>query len=100
VNAILWVLQRAAGLVLVLLVGAHLGAQVALFPVPLRRHVLLAVDGLLLAAVLYHGLAGMRTIGHDYLRSRGARRAADAAPWAAGAGLTAYGFWALAAYWR
>jgi succinate dehydrogenase hydrophobic anchor subunit len=99
-SAILWTLQRASGLLLVLLVALHLGAQAALFPVPLRRHTLLGIDAVLLGAVLYHGVAGVRTIAHDYLRSAAARRAADVGLWCAGAALAAYGVWRLAAYWQ
>jgi succinate dehydrogenase hydrophobic anchor subunit len=100
VSAILWLLQRASGLVLVLLAGIHLGVQHALFPVPLRREVLLGVDWLLLGIVLYHGFNGIRTIAHDYLKAPGTRRATDWMLWVAGLALLLYGSWGLAAFGR
>ncbi len=99
-SAILWVLQRASGLLLVGLAGIHLGVQHALFLVPFRRSVLLGVDWLLLGVVLYHGLNGVRTIAHDYLSSRGAQQAVDWALWIAGLALFVYGSWGLAAFAR
>lgn len=99
-SAILWLFQRASGLVLVLLAGIHLGAQHALFPVSLRRGVLLGVDWLLLGIVLYHGFDGVRTIAHDYLRGPGARRTADWVLWTAALVLFLYGSWGLAAFAR
>ncbi len=99
-SAILWLLQRASGLVLVLLAGIHLAVQHALFPVPFRRDVLLGVDWLLLAVVLYHGFNGIRTIAHDYLSGPRAQRITDYVLWATGLAVFAYGSWGLAAFVR
>ena len=99
-SAILWALQRASGLLLVVLAGIHLGVQHALFPVPFRRSVLLGVDWLLLGVVLYHGLNGVRTVAHDYLSGPGAQQAVDWALWIAGLALLVYGSWGLAAFVR
>ncbi len=99
-SAALWLLQRASGLVLVLLAGIHVGLQHALFPVPLRREVLLGVDWLLLGIVLYHGFNGIRTIAHDYLTGPWAQRATDWMLWVAGLALFLYGSWGLAAFAR
>lgn len=99
-SAALWLLQRASGLVLVLLAGIHVGLQHALFPVPLRREALLGVDWLLLGIVLYHGFNGIRTIAHDYLTGPSAQRAADWMLWVAGLALFLYGSWGLAAFAR
>jgi len=100
VSAILWLLQRASGLVLVLFAGIHLGVQHGLFPVPLRREVLLGVDWLLLGVVLYHGFNGIRTIAHDYLSGPWAQRITDYVLWVAGLAVFLYGSWGLAAFAR
>jgi succinate dehydrogenase hydrophobic anchor subunit len=71
-----------------------------LFPVPLRREVLLGVDWLLLGVVLYHGFNGIRTIAHDYLSAPGAQRIADYVLWVAGVAVFLYGSWGLAAFVR
>lgn len=99
-SAILWLLQRASGLVLVLLVAIHLGVQHTLFAVPLRRAVLIAVDWMLLAAALYHGLNGLRTVAYDYLHRAGAQRAVNWTLWLTGLALFLYGSWGLWAFIR
>jgi succinate dehydrogenase hydrophobic anchor subunit len=99
-SAMLWVLQRASGLLLVFLVGIHLGVHYALFPVSFRRGVLLGVDWLLLGIVLYHGCNGLRTIAHDHLSGPRAQRAADWALVGTGLALFLYGSWGLAAFAR
>lgn len=99
-SAALWMLQRASGLLLIVLVGVHLGVQHNLFHVPLRRTVLIGVDWLLLAVVLYHGLNGLRTIAYDYIHRRPAQRAVDLGLWIAGAALFIYGTWGLLVFIR
>lgn len=93
--AILWLLQRASGLALVPLAGLHVGVQHALLPVGIRRPVLIAVDWLLLAIVLYHGLNGVRTVAYDYVARPRAQRVVDWTLWAVGLALFAYGSWGL-----
>jgi succinate dehydrogenase hydrophobic anchor subunit len=99
-SAALWLLQRASGLALVVLAGLHVIVQHALLPVVIRRPVQLAVDWLLLALVLYHGLNGVRTVACDYVMAPARQRAITAALWAAGLALFAYGGWGLAALAR
>lgn len=94
-SAIHWLLQRASGLALVILAGVHVIVQHALLPVVVRRPAQLAVDWLLLALVLYHGLNGVRTVAYDYVATPAAQRAIAAALWAAGLALFAYGGWGL-----
>jgi len=97
VSALLWLLQRASGLLLVVLAGAHVTVQLGLAAVPLRRAVLLGVDWLLLAGVLYHGLNGVRTVVFDYVSRPAAQRAADWLLWLTGLALFLYGAWGLSA---
>jgi succinate dehydrogenase cytochrome b556 subunit len=53
-------------------------------------------DVLLLLAVVYHGLNGLRMVVLDYwLGSAGSRRAFDAVLWIVGIAASAYGVWAL-----
>lgn len=99
-SAALWLLQRASGLLLVLLVGIHLGVQHSLFRVPLGRNVLIGIDWLLLAVVLYHGLNGLRTVAYDYLHRPPLQRMVDWALWIAGLALFSYGSWGLLAFIR
>lgn len=99
-SAALWILQRASGLLLILLVGIHLGVQHSLFHVPLRRTVLIGVDWLLLAVVLYHGLNGLRTVAYDYVHRRPAQCTVDLALWIAGLALLVYGSWGLLVFIR
>ncbi|MGQ0548153.1 MAG: hypothetical protein ACT4PY_00570 [Armatimonadota bacterium] len=99
-SAALWLLQRASGLLLVLLVGIHVGVQHGLFRVPLRRTMLIGVDWLLLAVVLYHGLNGVRTVAYDYIHRRPAQRMVDWALWIAGLVLFFYGSWGLLGFIR
>jgi succinate dehydrogenase hydrophobic anchor subunit len=100
VTAVLWVLQRASGLFLVLLAGLHVGVQHGLFSLSFRRPVLLGIDWLLLAIVLYHGLNGVRTIAYDYLSGRSAQQAVDRLLWVLGLALFAYGSWGLVLFLR
>lgn len=99
-SAALWLLQRASGLLLVVLAGIHLGVQHSLFHVPLRRTVLIGVDWVLLAVVLYHGLNGLRTVAYDYVHRPAMQRMMDAALWIAGVALLSYGSWGLLAFIR
>ena len=94
-SAILWVLQRASGLVLVAVAGLHVVVQAALLPVAIRRPTLLAIDWVLLALVLYHGLNGVRTVALDYASGPTAQRTISTALWIIGVGLFAYGGWGL-----
>lgn len=98
--AALWMLQRASGLLLIALVGLHVGVQHNLFQLPLRRTVLIGVDWLLLAVALYHGLNGLRTVAYDYIHRRPAQRAVDLALWVSGLALFVYGSWGLLAFIR
>jgi succinate dehydrogenase hydrophobic anchor subunit len=93
--AILWLLQRASGLALVPLAGLHVAVQHGLLPFAFRRPVLITVDWLLLAIVLYHGLNGVRTVAYDYVARPRAQRAVGRALWVAGIALFAYGGWGL-----
>jgi succinate dehydrogenase hydrophobic anchor subunit len=95
-NAFLWMLQRASGLLLVALVGVHMGVQYGAVPSPFRRPVLLGIDWVLLALVLFHGINGLRTIAYDHIVQRRTQRAVGAALWLAGLALFAYGGWGLA----
>jgi succinate dehydrogenase hydrophobic anchor subunit len=95
VSAILWILQRASGLVLVAVAGLHVIVQAALLPVAIRRPTLLAVDWVLLALVLYHGLNGVRNVALDYVHRQEMQRALSAVLWVIGLGLFAYGGWGL-----
>ena len=53
-------------------------------------------DVLLLLAVVFHGLNGLRMVVLDYgLRSAGSRRAFDTVLWLVGIAVTIYGIWAL-----
>ncbi len=94
-SAFLWLLQRASGLLLVGLVGIHVGVQHALFPSPFRRAVLLGTDWMLLGTVLYHGLNGLRTIVYDYVGDPPAQRLVSGVLWVVGLALLAYGSWGL-----
>jgi succinate dehydrogenase hydrophobic anchor subunit len=56
-------------------------------------------DIVLLVAVVYHGLDGLRMVVLDWgLSSVGGRRVFDAALWLAGIAATVYGVWALWAW--
>ena len=53
-------------------------------------------DVLLLLAVVFHGLNGLRMVVLDYgLRSAGSRRAFDGLLWIVGIAASVYGIWAL-----
>jgi succinate dehydrogenase hydrophobic anchor subunit len=53
-------------------------------------------DVVLLLAVVFHGLNGLRMVVLDWgLSSAGARRAFDGLLWLVGLGLAAYGIWAI-----
>lgn len=99
-SALLWILQRASGLLLVALAGVHLSVQHGLFPVPFRPQVVLAIDWCLLAVVLYHGLNGLRTVAYDYIGRPGAQRAVNWVLWTSGLALFLYGSWGLTAFVR
>lgn len=94
-RALLWVLQRASGLLLVVVAGSHIAVQQGFLPFAIPRPTLIAIDGALLALVLYHGLNGLRTVVFDYITQRGSQRVIDWALWAAGLALFAYGGWGL-----
>jgi succinate dehydrogenase hydrophobic anchor subunit len=96
VSAVLWLLQRVSGLLLVGLAGLHVGVQYGLFPSPFRRPVLIGVDWLLLGLVLYHGFNGLRTIALDYIGGREGQRLVNRLLWILGLALFAYGGWGLA----
>lgn len=95
-SAFLWMFQRASGLVLIALVGVHVGIQYGFVTTSFRRPVLLAIDWIMLALAVYHGVNGLRTIAYDYLGHSPAQRAVSAALWVAGLVLFAYGSWGLA----
>lgn len=94
-SALLWLLQRASGLVLVILAGLHVGVQYGLLPFSIRRPALIVVDWFLLTFLLYHGLNGVRTVAYDYVTRPQAQRLVDWVLWAAGLTLFAYGSWGL-----
>jgi succinate dehydrogenase hydrophobic anchor subunit len=91
----LWILQRASGLALVVVAGLHVVVQAALLPVAIGRPTLLVLDWVLLALVLYHGLNGVRTVALDYVPRPAAQRIVTVLLWAIGVGLFAYGGWGL-----
>jgi succinate dehydrogenase hydrophobic anchor subunit len=95
VSAILWVLQRASGLVLVVVAGLHVVVQAALLPMPMPRPTLLAIDWVLLALVLYHGLNGVRTVALDYITVPAAQRMLAPLLWGFGLALFVIGGWGL-----
>ena len=99
-NAFLWLLQRVSGLMLIAFVGLHVGVQYGFWGSPFRRPVLIGIDWVMLALVLYHGVNGLRTIAYDYLRSPVAQRLVTGALWVAGLALFAYGSWGLSAMSR
>lgn len=94
-NAFLWLLQRASGLVLIAFVGLHVGVQYGFWGSPFRRPVLIGIDWVMLALVLYHGVNGLRTIAYDYLSDPPTQRVVSGVLWVAGLVLLAYGSWGL-----
>ena len=56
---------------------------------------MLVNDLLLLLAVVYHALNGLRMVVLDWGFSRGARRVFDVVLWLVGVGAVAFGTWAL-----
>jgi succinate dehydrogenase hydrophobic anchor subunit len=100
VNAFLWVLQRVSGLILIGLVGVHVGVQYGFLGSPFRRPVLIGIDWVMLALVVYHGVNGLRTIACDYISHPPAQRLVGNVLWIAGLALFAYGSWGLSAMGR
>lgn len=99
-GALLWLLQRVSGLMLIALVGLHVGIQYGFWGSPFRRPALIAIDWLMLLLVVYHGVNGLRTIAFDYIGNQGAQWLVNGALWAAGLVLLAYGSWGLAVMTR
>ena len=99
-NAFLWVLQRISGLILIGLVGLHVGVQYGFWESPFRRPVLIGIDWAMLALVLYHGVNGLRTIAYDYVSHPPAQRLVSGILWIAGFALFVYGSWGLSAMGR
>ena len=94
-NAFLWLLQRISGLILIGLVGVHVGVQYGFLGSPFRRPVLIGIDWVMLALVLYHGVTGLRTIAYDYVSHPPAQRLVSRILWIAGLALFVYGSWGL-----
>jgi len=89
--ALHWWLQRVSGLLLVIFAGVHVAMQYALLPITLTGVPRAAVNGGLLALVVYHGVVGLNTIVDDYVRPIRLRRAVRRLLWVGAATLLFYG---------
>jgi succinate dehydrogenase / fumarate reductase, membrane anchor subunit len=99
-----WLLQRITAVLLVLLLGVHLVVNHLMnvgeltFESIGRRLAggfLTAVDILLLAAALFHGLNGLRMVLLDYGFGGESRRILDAVLWVVGVACLVFGLWGL-----
>ncbi|NLE23290.1 MAG: succinate dehydrogenase, hydrophobic membrane anchor protein [Actinobacteria bacterium] len=100
-----WLGQRVTAVVIIVTIMVHL-VLTHFFAIGelsfeniadrLASTAVLVNDVLLLVAVVYHALNGVRMVAYDYaFRGQGARRGFDAFLWVAGLLAVVYGIWAL-----
>jgi succinate dehydrogenase hydrophobic membrane anchor protein len=99
-----WLGQRVTAVVVMVTVGVHL-VLTHLFAIGelsfeniadrLANSAVLVNDVLLLFAVLFHALNGVRMVVLDYAHLGKGRRAFDALLWVIGVAVGIYGIWAL-----
>jgi succinate dehydrogenase / fumarate reductase membrane anchor subunit len=103
-----WLMQRITAALLAVVLGVHLyvlhfsGEHAALtvagVSIRLKSLAYLLVDYSLLAAALYHGLYGLRSVLLDYISGGRTERALTVAVWVVGLGAFVYGVYALAPF--
>ncbi len=99
-----WLGQRVTAVVVLVTIGVHL-ILTHLFAIGelsfddiaarLANTAVLVNDVLLLLAVTFHALNGVRMVVLDYTRLGKGRRAFDVLLWAVGVAASIYGIWAL-----
>lgn len=99
-----WLGQRVTAVVVIVTIGVHL-VLTHLFAIGelsfddigdrLANSAVLVNDVLLLFAVVFHALNGVRMVVFDYAHLGRGRRAFDALLWVIGVAVSIYGIWAL-----
>jgi succinate dehydrogenase hydrophobic membrane anchor protein len=99
-----WLGQRVTAVVVIVTIGVHL-VLTHLFAIGelsfdniadrLVNTAVLVNDVLLLLAVMFHALNGVRMVVFDYAHLGRGRRAFDALLWVIGVAASVYGIWAL-----
>jgi succinate dehydrogenase hydrophobic membrane anchor protein len=99
-----WLGQRVTAVLVIVTIAVHL-ILTHLFAIGqlsfdnigerLANTAVLVNDVVLLVAVLFHGLNGVRMVVLDYAHLGKGRRAFDALLWVIGIAATVYGIWAL-----
>jgi succinate dehydrogenase / fumarate reductase membrane anchor subunit len=90
---VLWLLQRISAVLLVMLLGLHIWASN--FATHWASLLRAAVDILLLAVALFHGLNGVRTIVLDFGLGVQARRFVSVSLWMLGFAAFLFGMYGL-----
>ncbi len=99
-----WLGQRVTAVLVLVTIMVHLVLTHLFASVPLTfddigdrlaSGAVLVNDVVLLLAVLFHGLNGVRMVLLDWGLSGGGRRVLDIVLWAVGVAAAAYGIWAL-----